>query len=135
MAGHPRHLRAARAGSRFANPHRPHPPARRTLRHPAAQDHRGIGDARCPRGRTPSKDGGGMEVKSGYKQTEVGVIPEEWDVKALWETGEALIGLTYKPTDVRQHGTLVLRSSNIQNDALAFDDNVFVDAAIPERIR
>jgi hypothetical protein len=32
------------------------------------------------------------------------------------------------------HGTLVLRSSNIQNDALAFDDNVFVDADVPERI-
>ena len=24
-----------------------------------------------------------MEVKPGYKQTEVGVIPEEWDVAAL----------------------------------------------------
>ena len=24
-----------------------------------------------------------MEVKPGYKQTEVGVIPEEWDVKPL----------------------------------------------------
>lgn len=76
-----------------------------------------------------------MEVKSGHKLTEVGVIPEDWDVKSLGEIGEALIGLTYKPTDVRQHGTLVLRSSNIQSDALAFDDNVFVDAAIPERIR
>jgi len=74
-------------------------------------------------------------MKPGYKQTEVGVIPAEWEVKPLGEIGEALIGLTYKPTDVRQHGTLVLRSSNIQNDALAFDDNVFVDAAIPERIR
>jgi type I restriction enzyme S subunit len=75
-----------------------------------------------------------MEVNPGYKQTEVGVIPEDWEVKTLGEIGEALIGLTYKPTDVRQHGTLVLRSSNIQNDALAFDDNVFVDTAIPERI-
>ena len=76
-----------------------------------------------------------MEVKPGYKQTEVGVIPEEWDVQPLGELGEALIGLTYKPSDVREHGTLVLRSSNIQNDALAFDDNVFVDADIPERIK
>jgi type I restriction enzyme S subunit len=76
-----------------------------------------------------------MEVKPGYKQTEVGVIPEEWEVRTLGEIGEALIGLTYKPTDVRQHGTLVLRSSNIQNDALVFDDNVFVDTTIPERIR
>jgi type I restriction enzyme S subunit len=76
-----------------------------------------------------------MEVKPGYKQTEVGVIPEEWEVKSLGEIGEALIGLTYKPTDVRQHGTLVLRSSNIQNDALAFEDNVFVETTIPERIK
>ena len=76
-----------------------------------------------------------MELKHGYKQTEVGVIPEDWEVKALGEIGEVLIGLTYKPTDVRQHGTLVLRSSNIQNDTLAFEDNVFVECTIPERIR
>ncbi len=25
-----------------------------------------------------------MEVKPGYKQTEVGVIPEEWEVKPLF---------------------------------------------------
>jgi type I restriction enzyme S subunit len=75
-----------------------------------------------------------MEVRPGYKHTEVGVIPEDWNVKPLGELGEALIGLTYKPSDVREYGTLVLRSSNIQNDALAFDDNVFVDTHIPERI-
>lgn len=43
-------------------------------------------------------------------------------------------GLTYKPSDVRDSGTLVLRSSNIQNSHLAFDDNVYVEMAnIPER--
>ena len=76
-----------------------------------------------------------MEVRPGYKRTDVGVIPEEWDAKTLGELGEALIGLTYKPENVREHGTLVLRSSNIQNDALTFDDNVFVDTHIPERIK
>lgn len=74
-------------------------------------------------------------MRPGYKQTEVGVIPGDWNVKPLGELGEALIGLTYKPSDVRENGTLVLRSSNIQNDALAFDDNVFVDTDIPERIK
>lgn len=76
-----------------------------------------------------------MDVRVGYKQTEVGVIPENWHIKRLGEVGDALIGLTYKPSDVRSHGTLVLRSSNIQNDKLAFDDNVFVNAEIPDRIR
>ena len=43
-----------------------------------------------PRGRAggqgeppPGKDGVLMEVKPGYKQTEVGVIPEDWEVKPL----------------------------------------------------
>ncbi|VBE86828.1 Putative type-1 restriction enzyme [Burkholderia pseudomallei] len=73
-------------------------------------------------------------MRPGYKQTEVGVIPEDWDDKTLGEIGESLIGLTYDPSEVREFGILVLRSSNIQGDALAFDDNVYVDTDIPERI-
>ncbi len=73
-------------------------------------------------------------MKPGYKQTEVGVIPEEWDMKPLGEIGTSLIGLTYQPSDVRKNGTLVLRSSNIQNDTLRFEDNVYVEREIPERI-
>lgn len=75
-----------------------------------------------------------MVVKSAYKQSEVGEIPEEWDVKSLREIGDSLIGLTYRPSEVRSHGTLVLRSSNVQEDALRFDDNVFVEKEIPQRI-
>ncbi|PKO44364.1 MAG: hypothetical protein CVU30_04800 [Betaproteobacteria bacterium HGW-Betaproteobacteria-3] len=73
-------------------------------------------------------------LRAGYKQTEVGVIPEDWETKTLGEVGEALIGLTYKPEDVRRYGTLVLRSSNIQEGVLCFDDNVFVEKEINERI-
>jgi type I restriction enzyme S subunit len=75
-----------------------------------------------------------MEVKPGYKQTEVGTIPEDWDVKNLSDIGTALIGLTYKPTDVRSDGLLVLRASNIQQETLRFSDNVFVDMDVPERL-
>jgi type I restriction enzyme S subunit len=73
-------------------------------------------------------------VPEGYKQTEVGVIPQDWEVVPLGSIGDVLIGLTYKPSDVRQHGTLVLRSSNIQNHTLEFEDNVFVDMDIPEHL-
>jgi type I restriction enzyme S subunit len=76
-----------------------------------------------------------MALRPGYAVTELGVIPEDWLVAPLGEIGECLIGLTYTPRNVRAHGTLVLRSSNIQDGALAFDDNVYVDADIPERIR
>lgn len=75
-----------------------------------------------------------MELKPGYIDTDLGPLPSDWSVKPLAKIGEALIGLTYAPSDVRPYGTLVLRSSNIQNDALAFEDNVFVDMEIPERI-
>ena len=35
-----------------------------------------------------------MEVKAGYKQTEVGVIPDDWDVKALGELASITAGGT-----------------------------------------
>jgi type I restriction enzyme S subunit len=76
-----------------------------------------------------------LPVRVGYKQTEVGVIPEDWEVTKLGEIGECLIGLTYKPSNIKTDGTLVLRSSNVQNGSLAFDDNVYVDADISDRIR
>ena len=75
-----------------------------------------------------------MELMPGYKRSDVGVIPDDWDAKPLGEIGDSLIGLTYRPSEVRKYGTLVLRSSNVQNGTLCFDDNVFVAADIPDRI-
>jgi len=75
-----------------------------------------------------------MELKHGYKRSEIGVIPSDWDPVPLGKIGDALIGLTYRPEDIRPHGTLVLRASNIQNDKLAFEDNVYVGVEVPEQI-
>jgi len=76
----------------------------------------------------------GFRCESGYKQSEVGVIPQDWEDRSLGEIGESLIGLTYKPTDVSSDGILVLRSSNVKESHLSFDDNVFVQMEVPERI-
>lgn len=59
---------------------------------------------------------------------------DEWEVKKLEEIGECIIGLTYKPENIRESGLLVLRSSNIQGNKLKFDDNVFVDIEVPEKL-
>lgn len=75
-----------------------------------------------------------MELKKGYKQTEIGVIPEDWEVVNLPQIGNVLSGLTYSPEDVVDYGTLVLRSSNIQEGALSFKNNVFVDMDLPENV-
>lgn len=74
-------------------------------------------------------------IKKGYKQTEVGVIPEDWEVRELGEIGNCIIGLTYKPENIKESGILVLRSSNIGNNTLKYDDNVFVDIDIPDKLR
>ncbi|BAY96420.1 type I restriction-modification enzyme S subunit [Tolypothrix tenuis PCC 7101] len=58
----------------------------------------------------------------------------EWEVKTLGEIGDCIIGLTYKPENVKENGLLVLRSSNIGNNQLKFDDNVYVDVAVPEKL-
>jgi len=73
----------------------------------------------------------GFGEGKGYQQTKLGVIPEDWNVKCLGEVGQSLIGLTYRPEDTRDYGTLVLRSSNVQNDRLAYENNVYVDSALP----
>src|ERR1017187_3243885 len=85
MAGPAGRRRAGGTGPRVADAHRAHPPTGRTLRHAAAAAHRRSGDARRPRGRTPQENGSGMEVKPGYKQTEVGVIPKEWNAVSFSE--------------------------------------------------
>lgn len=68
----------------------------------------------------------GNNIPQGYKATALGIIPQEWEVKKLGEVGKLLSGLTYTPSNIQSDGILVLRSSNIQNGVLAFDDNVYV---------
>ena len=51
--------------------------------HAAAAARRRGGRARCARGGAPREDGGVVEVRPGYKQTEVGVIPEDWQSVCL----------------------------------------------------
>jgi type I restriction enzyme S subunit len=50
----------------------------------------------------------------------------EWEEKTLNELGDLINGLTYSPDDVRENGLLVLRSSNIQNGTIDFNDCVYV---------
>lgn len=57
-----------------------------------------------------------------------------WEYKKLGEIAKCAIGLTYKPENVTEElsGTIVLRSSNIQNSILDFNDIVRVNAPVKE---
>lgn len=64
----------------------------------------------------------------------LGEIPEHWEVTRAKYLGKAIIGLTYSPSEETdsENGILVLRSSNVQNEKITFDDCVYVTTEIPE---
>lgn len=64
----------------------------------------------------------------------LGDIPQHWETSKLKYIGEARNGLTYSPDDICEQGkgVLVLRSSNIQNEQLCLEDNVYVSKKVDE---
>lgn len=65
----------------------------------------------------------------------VGEIPSHWEIVKLRYTGTFENGLTYSTGDiVEDDGILVLRSSNIQNEHITFDDCVYVNSVPKELI-
>ena len=75
-----------------------------------------------------------MELKPGYlcppgyKQTEVGVIPEEWETRPCSNLSDRImVGIVIRPTQyyVRQ-GVPAFRSANIREDGINDSDLVFI---------
>ena len=66
----------------------------------------------------------------------IGEIPKHWEVTRLKYHGEVLIGLSFDKEDMvdEGQGTLVLRSSNVQNGQVNFSDNVWVKTDVPEKL-
>src|SRR5262245_22069282 len=85
MARHPRRRRTVRTRRRLSSARRTHSATGRTLRPAAAADQHRSRDPCDSRGRTPQEDGSGMGLKPDYKQTEVGAIPKDWEVRTLGE--------------------------------------------------
>lgn len=59
--------------------------------------------------------------------------PKNYKIVKLSDIADYWNGLTYKPTDVNKKGTIVLRSSNIQNSQLNYQDIVRVNCNIKEK--
>ncbi|MFM7642015.1 MAG: restriction endonuclease subunit S [Cyanobium sp.] len=62
-----------------------------------------------------------MELKPGYKQTEVGVIPEDWDVKPLSMLPCEAIDCHYSTPIWKESGELVIRNQNIRDGRLSLE--------------
>lgn len=59
-------------------------------------------------------------------------VPENWCWVRMGKIGYTNIGLTYKPSDISEKGTIVLRSSNIQDGKIDYSDIVKVKVEVPE---
>ncbi|MDA3058005.1 restriction endonuclease subunit S [Campylobacter sp. VBCF_05 NA6] len=61
----------------------------------------------------------------------IGEIPQNWEVTRIKYCGIARNGLTYTPQDLTdENGILVLRSSNIKNEKIDLNDNVYVSCKV-----
>jgi type I restriction enzyme S subunit len=62
-----------------------------------------------------------MELKAGYKQTDAGVIPEDWDAEKLEEyTSFISYGFT-NPMPTAEHGIYLITAADISNGRIQFD--------------
>lgn len=67
----------------------------------------------------------------------IGDIPYSFQMTKIKKIGTYFNGLTYSPNDItdENNGILVLRSSNIKNGKLSFDDNVYVNSDIRDNFK
>jgi len=70
-----------------------------------------------------------MELKPGYKRTEVGVIPEDWATRRCSElTDRIMVGVVIRPTQYYvRHGIPAFRSANIREEGINDLDFVFIN--------
>ncbi len=62
-------------------------------------------------------------------------IPKGWEWTRIRNISQSYIGLTYSPTDVSSRGTIVLRSSNIQDGKIVLNDVVRVSKEISKKLQ
>jgi type I restriction enzyme, S subunit len=69
-----------------------------------------------------------MEVRPGYRRTEVGVIPEEWNVRPCSEVSERImVGIVIRPTQYYvPYGVPAFRSANIRENGITDTDLVYI---------
>jgi type I restriction enzyme S subunit len=63
-------------------------------------------------------------MKPGYKQTEVGVIPEDWEVKPLGDVIKLQGGYSFRSENFSDIGTPVIRISDIQGGVVNVDNAI-----------
>jgi type I restriction enzyme S subunit len=64
------------------------------------------------------------DVPEGYKMSEVGVIPEDWEVKELEKEIDLLTGFPFHSNQYSSSGIRLLRGSNIKRGVTDWSDDI-----------
>ncbi len=62
-----------------------------------------------------------MDVRPGYKQTEVGVIPEDWVTQTIGDSMRLINGRAFRPEDWKEHGLPIIRIQNLNDTDSAYN--------------
>ncbi len=65
-----------------------------------------------------------MELIPGYKHSDVGVIPDDWDAKAIGEEIDLLTGFPFPSGGYSKSGVRLLRGSNIKRGQTDWSDDI-----------
>lgn len=63
----------------------------------------------------------GLRAPNGYKLTEVGVIPEDWDVYPIGSAMHLINGRAFKPEEWKEFGLPIIRIQNLNDPESAFN--------------
>ena len=65
-----------------------------------------------------------MELRNGYKQTDIGLIPFDWDVKTLDKEIDLLTGYPFPSNKYSESGIKLLRGSNVKRGETDWSENI-----------
>jgi type I restriction enzyme S subunit len=65
-----------------------------------------------------------MEVRPGYKQTEVGLIPNDWRSSRMGDEADLLTGFPFKSSEFKKSGVRLLRGSNVKRGVVDWSPDI-----------
>jgi len=72
----------------------------------------------------------GFGEGKGYQKTEVGLIPEDWDICTIKETMNLINGCAFKPKDWKTEGIPIIRIQNLNDPTASYN---YYDAEVDEK--
>ena len=77
------------------------------------------------------------EIPNGFKMTELGLLPDEWEVARMGDYRNVHSGYAFKSQDFCEGGILVVKIGNLQNDTVVIDNRTsfFPSEKVSEYLR